>query len=242
MTAPTIMEKYKAEYKKACRRIPDRRTELEYVNHALTGNRAAKNTLIYKYVPFLYAMAIKIKHRYNATIDEMVNASIMGFDKALAEFDKTRGTSFYTYYIPKAYNEMRKECYGSLLVHRSEGKLKKQRTEEDLKTVSVVSIYKEDDTGRSIMDALTSDATTDEDSRIQEVNTLVDEFMSVLPPVEKEVVNEFYINNPDGISLNQIGSSLGICRERVRQIRNRALERIRQSAKFEDVVASERCA
>lgn len=242
MTAPTIMEKYKAEYKKACRRIPDRRTELEYVNQALAGNRAAKNTLIYKYVPFLYAMAIKIKHRYNATIDEMVNASIMGFDKALAEFDKTRGTSFYTYYIPKAYNEMRKECYGSLLVHRSEGKLKKQRTEEDLKTVSVVSIYKEDDTGRSIMDALTSDATTDEDSRIQEVNTLVNEFMSVLPPVEKEVVNEFYINNPDGISLNQIGSSLGICRERVRQIRNRALERIRQSAKFEDVVASERCA
>ena len=61
MTAPVIMEKYRKEYLKARRRIPDRRTELVYVSLAVKGNRAAKQTLIYKYVPFLYAMAIKIK-------------------------------------------------------------------------------------------------------------------------------------------------------------------------------------
>lgn len=39
------------EYIKARRRIPDRRTELEYVRLAVEGNRAAKQTLIYKYIP-----------------------------------------------------------------------------------------------------------------------------------------------------------------------------------------------
>ena len=236
MTAPVIMEKYRKEYLKARRRIPDRRTELVYVSLAVKGNRAAKQTLIYKYVPFLYAMAIKIKNVYNSTTDELVNAAIFGFDKALREFNLTRGTSFYTYYIPKAYNEMNKERFGSLLVKRSEAKLKKQR-DEDLETVSCVSIDKRDVDGHSLVESIVdnTDETTDWLAQFNDITALTDSFMKELPPVEKRIISEMYINNPDGSTLNVVGSEMGMCRERVRQLRNRALERMRKSQLFEEL-------
>lgn len=236
MTAPIIMERYRKEYIKARRRIPDRRTELEYVRLAVEGNRAAKQTLIYKYIPFLYAMAIKIRHVYSSTTDELVNSAIFGFDKALREFNQTRGTSFYTYFVPKAYNEMNKERFGSLLVKRSEAKLKKQRDEE-LETVSCVSIDKLDQDGHSLVESLidNTDESTDWLAQFNDLTTLTDEFMKELPPVEKRIVAEIYINNPEGSTLNEVGTELGMCRERVRQLKNRALERMRKSQLFEDI-------
>ncbi len=239
MTAPNIMEKYRKEYYKARRRIPDRRHELAYVRLAIEGNRAAKQTLIYKYIPFLYAMAISMKHKYSSTTDELVNASIFGFDKALREFDMTRGTSFYTFYAHKAMNEMRKESYSSLLVHRSEAMLKSPRT-EDLETVADVSIDRLNAEGHSIVESLVdeSDEMTDWFAQLNDVNGMVKSLTKDLPPVEKRILDEMYINTPEGATLNKVGEELGMCRERVRQLKNRALDRIRKSQLYEDIVAS----
>jgi len=237
VTAPTIMERYKKEYIKARRRIPDRRTELEYVRLAVEGNRAAKQTLIYKYIPFLYAMAIKIRHVYSSTTDELVNAAIFGFDKALREFNQTRGTSFYTYFVPKAYNEMNKERFGSLLVKRSEAKLKKQR-DDDLETVSCVSLDKPDMDGHTIVESLVdnTDESTDWLAQFNNITNIADKFINDLPSNEKRIITEMYINNPDGCTLNNVGTELGMCRERVRQLKNRAIERMRKSKLFEEIV------
>jgi RNA polymerase sigma factor (sigma-70 family) len=165
-----------------------------------------------------------------------VNAAIFGFDKALCEFNQTRGTSFYTYFVRKAYNEMNKERFGSLLVKRSEAKLKKQRDEE-LETVSCVSIDKPDQDGHSLVESLidNTDESTDWLAQFNDLTTLTDEFMKELPPVEKRIVAEIYINNPEGSTLNEVGTELGMCRERVRQLKNRALERMRKSQLFEDI-------
>ena len=165
-----------------------------------------------------------------------MNAAIFGFDKALREFNLTRGTSFYTYYIPKAYNEMNKERFGSLLVKRSEAKLKKQR-DEDLETVSCVSIDKRDVDGHSLVESIVdnTDETTDWLAQFNDITALTDSFMKELPPVEKRIISEMYINNPDGSTLNVVGSEMGMCRERVRQLRNRALERMRKSQLFEEL-------
>lgn len=238
MTAPNIMEKYKKEYYKARRRIPDRRHELAYVRLAIEGNRAARQTLIYKYVPFLYAMALSLKHKYSSTTDELVNAAIYGFDKALREFDMSRGTSFYTFYAHKAANEMRKESYASLLVHRSEAMLKSPRT-EDLETVADVSIDRVNSEGHSIVESLVdeSDEMTDWFAQLNDMNGIVKSLTKDLPPVEKRILDEMYINTPDGATLNEVGAELGMCRERVRQLRNRALDRIRKTPLYDDIVS-----
>ena len=70
---------------------------------------------------------------------------------------------------------------------------------------------------------------------VNDLTTLTDEFMKELPPVEKRIVAEIYINNPEGSTLNEVGTELGMCRERVRQLKNRALERMRKSQLFEDI-------
>ena len=239
MTAPNIMEKYRKEYYKARRRIPDRRHELAYVRLAIEGNRAAKQTLIYKYVPFLYAMAISLKHKYSSTPDELVNSAIFGFDKALREFDMTRGTSFYTFYAHKAANEMRKESYASLLVHRSEAMLKTPRT-EDLESVADVSLDRLNYDGHTLVESLVdeSDEMTDWFAQLNDMSRMVNSLTKELKPVEKRILTEMYINDPDGATLNEVGREIGMCRERVRQLKNRALDRIRKSQLFEDIVAS----
>lgn len=239
MTAQNIMEKFKKEYYKARRMIPDRRHELAYVQLAVDGNRAAKQTLIYKYIPFLYAMALRLKNKYSSTPDELVNAAIFGFEKALREFDKTRGTSFYTFYAHKAANEMRKESYSSLLVHRSETMLKCPRDEE-LETVACISIDRSNTDGHALVESIADDGdeTTDWFALVKDQNKMVDDFISDLPPVEKRIVREMYLNNPDSATLNEVGNDLGLCRERVRQLKNRALDRIRNSPRFNQIVSS----
>ena len=228
MTDQFIMERYKKEYEKAKRLIPNRRTELIFVKKAVEGNVAAKHALIYKYIPFLYSMAVNIKTKYNATPDELVNAAMFGFNKALRSFDMTRGTSFYTYYIPKALNEMKKASFESLLVRRSEAKLKKQRTGV-YDSVADVPIDRKDECGRAVIDRLGSGGDVSDAARRTECVKFVDEFLAGLSDTERKVMNEIYLSKDEPVPLNVVGTSMHLCKERIRQIKIRAIAKMRNS-------------
>ena len=103
MTANVISKRFHEEYRRSLLAIPTREAEYVYVERAKRGDRAAKDRLLYKYIPFLYKMAYQLRESaYNLTVDEMVNAAIFGFPKALKEFDSSLGLLFYTYYSAKA--------------------------------------------------------------------------------------------------------------------------------------------
>lgn len=235
MTASAIRSRYCAEYHRALKLIPNRDVEAIYVKRAKQGDRIALSTLIYKYIPFLYKMANQLRESaYNLTIDEMVNASIFGFPKAINAFDPTLGIAFYTYYSAKAANEMRKAGYDSLLVHRPENQIKSKRP--DKITTSVSSIYDSNEDGKPMVDTLSDSVRTDELANRKSNTKLVSDFMNLLLPNEKDVISKLFLGDDDTVTLRSVSLGYGVSHERIRQIKESALRRIRESQRYNDII------
>lgn len=236
MTAKVISNRFREEYRRAIARIPNRDVEMIYVQRAKEGDIVATRTLIYKYIPFLYKMATQIKTAsYNLTPDELVNSALFGFRKALNEFDSSRGILFYTYYSAKAFNEMKKAAFDSLLVHRPENQLKSKSLDKE--SVIMASIDQVNDDGLSIKDRMTSDFRTDEVTKTEERNELASMFMLALSGAENDVMSKLYIYGDEKPTLRSVGVDLNLSHERVRQLKESALRRIRGTEKFMDMAA-----
>ena len=231
MTTNSMSSRFRDEYRRAMIAIPNRDVEMIYVKRAKDGDRVASNTLIHKYIPFLYKMAYQLRRvSYNLSPDEMVNAAIFGFSKALDGFDPSRGLLFYTYYAGKAYNEMKKAAFHSLLVHRPENQLKsKDADKESVNMESLDEIYPE---GLSRMERMKTDDRTDDIAILHEASALAENFMSMLEGLERSVMDNLFMTGIESTTLRSVGIGLGMSHERVRQLKNSALRRIRQSERF----------
>ena len=73
----------------------------------------------------------------------------------------------------------------------------------------------------------TTDNTLMEESLKQEINRI----LNTLPEKEKKVISSFYGIGRKPLSLEEIGNSIGISRERTRQIKEKAIKHLRQRAK-----------
>lgn len=104
---------------------------------------------------------------------------------------------------------------------------------EMLKGASYVSLDSPigNDDDSSTMIELTEDKTSntpDDDLLRQSLSQELNERMNVLAPREKEVLNAYYgINGSEVYSLDEIGELFALTRERVRQIKERAIRRLR---------------
>ena len=236
MTAKAISDRFHDEYCRAKIAIPNRTVEATYVRLAKQGNQTALRTLINKYIPFMYKMARQLKEAaYNLTEDEMVNAAVFGMPKAIETFDPTLGVSFFTYFSPKAMNEMRKAGFDSLLVHRPENQLKAKK--RDKISVTMANIDKKDDNELSICDRLSSCDASDTETVSDEQKRLADEFMSLLLPTEHDVMSRLFLYGDENVTLRGVGHDMGISHERVRQLKASALRRIHNTDKFNDMRA-----
>ncbi len=236
MTATAIRNRFRDEYNRAKNAIPTNTVEATYVRLAKQGNRTALRTLINKYIPFLYKMAKQLSDAaYNLTEDEMVDAAVFGMPKAIDSFDPSLGVSFFTYFSPKAMNEMRKAGFDSLLVHRPENQLKSKNRNKISVTMS--NIDKRDDNELAIVDRLSTDDRTDQATVNEEHKKLVDEFMSLLLPTEHDVMSNLFLYDDEDATLRSVGNTLGISHERVRQLKASALRRIHSTDKYNDMLA-----
>ena len=72
-----------------------------------------------------------------------------------------------------------------------------------------------------------TDKTLLEESLKQEI----DRILNTLPEKERKVIRSFYGIGKKPMSLEEIGDTLGISRERTRQIKEKAIKHLRQRAK-----------
>jgi RNA polymerase primary sigma factor len=91
----------------------------------------------------------------------------------------------------------------------------------------------QDGEDNSLLDVLPSSDTPTTDSKLLEESLMVEieRTLNTLPEKESSVIRAFYGIGTKPLSLEEIGQSIGISRERTRQIKEKAIKHLRQKTK-----------
>jgi len=227
-----------------------RQDEQTLFHLAAQGNHNAKQKLISSNMRFVLKVAIQYRG-CPISLPDLVSEGAMGLVRAIDSFDSTRGLKFISYgvwwikaYITRAINEqgnlIRLPANQHLRLRRA---LKEQAHGGDIgediqelihmvqNSISFDAPIK-DDARSSFADILPDGSLTSADclAEMDRTETLIQHLIKRLPEREAKVISGIYgVNQEAALPLREVGDSLNISHERVRQLRDQALRRLRRS-------------
>jgi RNA polymerase primary sigma factor len=182
--------------------------------------KAGDSRAIGKLVEANLRFVVKVATEYRGkgmALEDLVSEGNIGLLKAAAKFDASHGVRFVSYAAPQV----------------------RQQIERALGQPGSSSVQPSVDAplnGRSNMSLLSvlvnSDSPMD-DRRVhsEAIENAIEFALLTLSPRERQVVDAFFGIECEHSTLAEIASMMGLKRERVRQIRDRALRRIRKNYK-----------
>ena len=214
------------------------------------GNEKAREKLISANMRFVLKVALQYRG-CPIPLPDLVNEGCMGLTRAVESFDHTRGLKFISYavwwikaYITRAINEhgnmIRLPANQHLKVRKAlkdkaagkelseEVRQLMQLGEKGISFDAPISGESKSSFGEVLAD---NNADNPESkTEIEKMENLATQLVDELPQREQQVLCGLYgINNHKPQTLREVGESLNISHERVRQLRDQALRRIRKS-------------
>ena len=200
-----------------------REEEAELASRSRAGNRAAMDRLISANLRFVVSIAKRYRNR-GVPLADLVNEGNVGLIRAAHRFDETRGVRFISYavwWVRRAILQAieRERC--------GPGWAEGQRfvSLDDLvasDTATPLSEVVRDRGSEGPEERLLRHALRDE----------LDASLTFLPPREERVLRLYYgLDEEPALTLQQVGARLGVTRERVRQIKDLGLARLRTSVR-----------
>ena len=187
------------------------------------GDEKAKNELLEANLKFVFDIAKKYTGR-GISIGELISEGNMGLIKAVDKFDESQDVKFISYAVWWIRHAML-DC------------IKKN------KMIRYVELDHEDGNSKTLERKLTDDEdemissddvlfSNEHDERNRETNEeqkkIVSGLLSILSPREKFVIENYYgVNNRNELTLIEIGDELKLSSERVRQIKEKGLRKLR---------------
>lgn len=164
--------------------------------------------------------------------DDLVSEGYMAMVQAAQKFDTSRGTQFVGYaapFIRKAMEKAIEAQAGICRIPKTERKFTKRSSGESVSIDEPLSAGNKFSLLDIIAnkDALLADESTEFRLLMQDLQDSI----AVLDEREKEVVEKFYGIGRAHVTLAEIGEDMNLKRERVRQIRDKALRKISKNAK-----------
>jgi RNA polymerase primary sigma factor len=217
---------------------------------AARGNASAREKLVSANMRFVLKVALQYRGS-TIPLQDLVSEGSMGLIRAIESFDYSRGLKFISYavwwikaYITRAINEqsglIRLPANQHLRVKKA---VKDARCPEDL-TDEIRGLIQLVEGGFSIDDPMGNedgksycDIMADEkalspeaETEIAKIELVAQELLCELPEREAEVIKGLFgIDHDSPRNLREVGEALNISHERVRQLRDQALKRIRKS-------------
>lgn len=214
------------------------------------GNQAARQKLISANMRFVLKVALQYRG-CPIPLPDLVNEGSMGLIRAIESFDYSRGLKFISYavwwikaYITRAINESGNLIRLPANQHLRVRKALKEKTNGQELSEDIRELIQLGERGVSFDQSLADDSKTtysevladdnaqnpESETEIQGVESMTKEILSELPHRESMVISGLYgINHSTPQTLREVGESLNISHERVRQLRDQALRRIRKT-------------
>jgi RNA polymerase primary sigma factor len=230
-----------------------REEELKLFERCRRGDLEARNRLIKANMRFVLKVALQYRG-CPIPLSDLVNEGCMGLIRAVESFDSTRGIKFISYavwwmkaFITKAINETgsmirlpANQCLRvrKALKEQSHGKDLDEDVRSLLQTAGKGMSFEAPmapDSKTSFQEVLRDEKAANPEDELEKTDTgaLVRVILSELPEREAQVITGLFgmdQNAPQ--TLREVGVGLNISHERVRQLRDQALRRMRASGAF----------
>lgn len=189
------------------------------------------NKLVSDNLNFVKAIANKYMGK-GMEFEDLVSEGYMAMVQAAQKFDPTRGTNFVGYaapFIRKAMEQALDQQSGICRIPQSD----KKHTPRSANNAVSIDAPLAEGTHYTLLDVLVNkDALmADENTAFHQMLADLQETLKVLDTREKEVIEKFYGIGIAHVTLAEIGEDMGLKRERVRQIRDKALRKMSKNAK-----------
>lgn len=170
--------------------------------------------------------------------DDLVSEGYMAMVQAASKFDASRGSQFVSYaapFIRKAMQQAIEQQAGLYRVPKSERAPSQRSVSKAVSIDAPLSVGNQ----YTLLDILVNkDALmADDHAGFKQMLQDLMESLDTLDEREREVVRKFYGIGTPHVTMAEIAEDMGLKRERVRQIRDKALRKVSKNAKTKTLKA-----
>ena len=223
--------------------------EVELAQRIRNGDQRALEKLTRANLRFVVSVAKQYQNQ-GLSLPDLINEGNLGLIKAAEKFDETRGFKFISYAvwwirqsILQALAEQSRivrlplNQVGSLnkinkALSKFEHENERQPSSEELSEMIDVPKDKISDTLRVSGRHVSDDSPCADRGLVNEsLNTEIERALSTLSSREREIIKSFFGIGCQEMTLEEIGERFGLTRERVRQIKEKAIRRLKSPSR-----------
>lgn len=190
----------------------------------LKGNERALNKLIEANLRFVIVIARQYQGR-GLSMEDLVSEGNMGLMKAARKYDASRGLRFVNYAVVFIRQQIEKALVKESAEQRVESTHDGQTRSVDAPLGSKANV--------SLLSVLVNANSPEADQRVYsaDLENAVEHALQTLNERETAVINAYFGIGQERMTMAEIGELLNLKRERVRQIRDLAVRRMKKSMK-----------